>query len=124
MAIVTLILKGLKKRDFVARAWLDAHCIEKLKPVKKAKAQTGGEISVPKTVTGFLSCAEEAVCLNRDSLRQLASCMREEAANNKDEKVASACASSAETIRLLCRSNIKNEDEFKRIFLESVREDD
>ena len=120
--IVVLILKILKKKNFVARKWLEINCpqkanIERTSSTKHARP----ELKEPDR-SGILSCEDEALVLSRAGLRSIASAMKKEAKKATDPSVALECLSSAETISLLARSNIKNENEFKELFLEKMEE--
>ena len=116
--IVVLILKIMKNKNFVARKWLEVNCPEKLE-VEQVESESTQRSERKETVQGgILSCEDEAVVLSRSGLKLIASEMKREAENTTDPEIALKCISSAETISLLANSNIKNEAEFKDLFLD------
>ena len=118
--IVVLALKVMKNKNFVARKWLDDNC----KAKTKVEHVTSASLLMPElkdtTNTGILSCEDEALVLSRAGLRSIANGMNKEAKKATDPEVALKCKSAAETISLLSRSNIKNEEEFKKLFLSKM----
>jgi hypothetical protein len=119
--IVVLILKFLRSKGFVARKWLDEHCT-KTKVSKKKQKQTRQNANDPNLNTGILSCSDEAITLSRSGLRSIAISMREEASKTKDTLVKQSYLSSADTISLLLRTNVKSEDDFKKLLDEKMEE--
>ncbi len=121
--IVVLILRILKDKNFVARKWLEDNCPER-QDLKRATNANLRNIERRESVhNGILSYENEALVLSREGLRLIASEMRKEAKKATDPEVAIKCVSSAETISLLDRYNIKNEKEFKELFLNKINKD-
>ncbi len=123
--IVVLILKILKNKNFVARKWLEDNCPEKLDAGHASAASDANLLSDERTEpvkSGILSCENEALILSREGLKLIASEMRREAKNSTDPTTALKCLSSAETIYLLEQSNIKNEKDFKELFLQKMND--
>ncbi len=123
--IVVLILKILKNKNFVARKWLEDNCPEKLDAGHASAASAANLLSDERTEpvkSGILSCENEALILSREGLKTIASEMRKEAKNSTDPTTALKCLSSAETIYLLEHSNIKNEKDFKELFLQKMND--
>ncbi len=123
--IVVLILKILKNKNFVARKWLEDNCPEKLDAGHASTASAANLLSDERTESvksGILSCENEALILSREGLKTIASEMRKEAKNSTDPTTALKCLSSAETIYLLEHSNIKNEKDFKELFLQKMND--
>ena len=120
--IVVLILKILKNKNFVARKWQEDNCPVK-KEVKHITSKNHPNSNQKAQVdNGILSCKDEALVLSRVGLRLIAREMKKEAKKAEDPGIALKCLSSAETISLLARSNIKNENEFKELFLNKMNE--
>ncbi len=118
-AMVVLILKAMRARNFVGRKWLEENCPEK-------QAKSDSKASNRKTQrsqaanTGILSCEDETLVLNRDGLRRIAETMRAKAKKAEDPQEKLRCLSSAETISLLAYADIKDEKEFKELFDEKM----
>ncbi len=118
-AMVVLILKAMRARNFVGRKWLEENCPEK-------QAKSDSKASNRKTQrsqaanTGILSCEDETLVLNRDGLRRIAESMRAKAKKAEDPQEKLRCLSSAETISLLAYADIKDEKEFKELFDEKM----
>ena len=120
--IIVLILRILKNKNFVARKWLEDNCPEKQEAEHVTIASRPSAERKAPVNDGILSCENEALVLSRVGLRSIASEMKREAKNATDPEVALKCLSSAETISLLARSNIKNEEEFREQFLDKMNE--
>ncbi len=120
--VVVLILRVLRKKNFVARKWLEDNCADAPETGRTPSAKQDRPYLKEPVRGGVLSCEDEALLLNRTGLRAIASEMRKEAKKTADPSVALECLSSAETISLLARANIKNEKEFKELFLEKMEE--
>ena len=120
LCIIVLILKILKNKNFVARKWLEDNCPRKSE-VEHDRNTSSSALKLKEPVkNGILSCEDEALVLSRSGLRSIASEMKKEAKKAEDPDVALKCLSSAETISILARSNIKNEKDFKEMFLKKM----
>ena len=112
----------MKSKNFVARKWQEDNCPVK-KEVKHITSKNHPNSNQKAQVdNGILSCKDEALVLSRVGLRLIAREMKKEAKKAEDPGIALKCLSSAETISLLARSNIKNENEFKELFLNKMNE--
>jgi hypothetical protein len=120
--IVNLILRGMKSKGFVASKWLLEHSQKKEKVSKTDASKTKLPESKLKAKGGILSCDTESVCLNLEGLKRISNAMRSEAKKSNDKNKSSAYLSSAETISLLSCYNIKNEEEFKQLLDEKIKE--
>ena len=120
LCIIVLILKILKNKNFVARKWLEDNCPRKSE-VEHDRSTSSSTLKLKEAVkNGILSCEDEVLVLSRSGLRSIASEMKKEAKKAEDPDVALKCLSSAETISILARSNIKNEKDFKEMFLKKM----
>ena len=120
--LVVFVLQLLKRKNFVARKWLEDNCSAATKADEKAEVLP---VDVAQddamTSTGILSCENEVLCLNRTGLQKIAAAMKKEANESKNHEQKLRCLSCAETILLLANSNVKSEEEFKELFYEATK---
>ena len=120
--IVVLILKAMSSKNFVGRKWLEEYCPAEHQVQNDSKAHNHKPQQSKATKTGILSCEDEALVLNRDGLRKIASSMRDQAHKAEDPQEKLQCLSAAETILLLAHFDIKDENEFKNLFEEKMND--